>query len=186
MKILFITQYFTPETEIGGIRILEIAAARDYGPRDPDSDRTAELSEWQTFEGYRRKAWRGTWTETISGLHVTRVPLFPSHDKKTLPRLLNYFSFLLASAARALFLERPGCDRLHFASFNHRPRCLVCGQTVSRSIPPGNSRSLARSCHRVGLFEKSSPAAAAYAWNLSCTLARRKLFPFPKACAPTC
>src|SRR5262245_53005135 len=59
------------------------------------------------FDGYRSKAWRGTWTETINGLEVTRVPLFPSHDQKTLPRLLNYFSFLFASAARSVFMKRP-------------------------------------------------------------------------------
>jgi len=35
------------------------------------------------------------------------VPLFPSHDKETLPRLLNYFSFLFTSAARSLFMSLP-------------------------------------------------------------------------------
>ena len=63
--------------------------------------------EGKLFGDYRRKAWRVTWTEDINGLSVTRVPLFPSHDKKTAPRLLNYFSFLFASALRCLFIKRP-------------------------------------------------------------------------------
>ncbi|HXT24929.1 MAG TPA: glycosyltransferase family 4 protein [Candidatus Eisenbacteria bacterium] len=108
MKILFITQYFTPETEIGGIRILEIAARlQSMGHQIQILTGLPNYPSGKLFDGYRSKSWRGTWTETISGLRVTRVPLFPSHDKKTLPRLLNYFSFLLASATRALFLERP-------------------------------------------------------------------------------
>jgi colanic acid biosynthesis glycosyl transferase WcaI len=108
MRILFITQYFAPETEIGGIRILEIAARlQSMGHEIQILTGLPNYPSGKLFDGYRRKAWRGTWTETINGLGVTRVPLFPSHDKKTLPRLLNYFSFLFASAMRSVFLERP-------------------------------------------------------------------------------
>jgi glycosyltransferase involved in cell wall biosynthesis len=108
MRILFITQYFAPETEIGGIRILEIASRlQSVGHEIQILTGLPNYPSGNLFDGYRRKAWRGTWTETISGLRVTRVPLFPSHDKKTLPRLLNYFSFLFAGAMRSVFLKRP-------------------------------------------------------------------------------
>jgi glycosyltransferase involved in cell wall biosynthesis len=108
MRILFITQYFAPETEIGGIRILEIASRlRAMGHEIAILTGLPNYPAGKLFQAYRRKAWRGTWTETIGGLSVTRVPLFPSHDKKTLPRLLNYFSFLFASAARSIFMKRP-------------------------------------------------------------------------------
>jgi len=108
MKILFITQYFAPETEIGGIRILEIASRlQSMGHQIQILTGLPNYPSGKLFDSHRRQAWRGTWTETINGLRVTRVPLFPSHDKKTLPRLLNYFSFLIASAARSLFLQRP-------------------------------------------------------------------------------
>src|SRR5262249_48024680 len=90
MRILFITQYFAPETEIGGIRILEIAARLDsMGHEIVILTGLPNYPSGRLFDGYRRKAWRGTWTEKINGLNVTRVPLFPSHDKQTLPRLLN-------------------------------------------------------------------------------------------------
>jgi len=108
MRILFITQYFAPETEIGGIRILEIASRlQAMGHEIAVLTGLPNYPGGKLFDSYRRKAWRGTWTETIQGLSVTRVPLFPSHDKKTLPRLLNYFSFLFASAARSVFMKHP-------------------------------------------------------------------------------
>jgi len=108
MRILFITQYFAPETEIGGIRILEIASRLQAMGHDiAVLTGLPNYPSGKLFESYRRKAWRGTWTETISGLKVTRAPLFPSHDKKTLPRLLNYFSFLFTSGARAVFMKKP-------------------------------------------------------------------------------
>jgi len=108
MRILFITQYFAPETEIGGIRILEIASRlQSMGHEIAILTGLPNYPSGKLFGSYRGKAWRGTWTETINSLKVTRVPLFPSHDKKTLPRLLNYFSFLFASAARSVFMKRP-------------------------------------------------------------------------------
>src|SRR6516165_151765 len=108
MRILFITQYFAPETEIGGIRILEIASRlQAMGHEIAILTGLPNYPSGKLFEAYRRKAWRGTWTETVNGLKVTRVPLFPSHDKETLPRLLNYFSFLFTSAARSLFMSLP-------------------------------------------------------------------------------
>jgi colanic acid biosynthesis glycosyl transferase WcaI len=108
MRILFITQYFPPETEIGGIRILEISRrliARGH--------RVAVLTGLPNYPSgkldpaYRRKAWRLTWTENLEGIEVARVAMYPSHSKQTLPRLANYFSFLFASAARSIFLEKP-------------------------------------------------------------------------------
>jgi len=108
MKILFITQYFAPETEIGGIRILEIASRLcEMGHEITVLTGLPNYPSGKLFDGYRRKAWRGSWTETINGLRVTRVPLFPSHDKKSIPRLLNYFSFLFFSSLRSLFINRP-------------------------------------------------------------------------------
>src|SRR5215470_11919781 len=108
MRILFITQYFAPETEIGGIRIMEIASRlQDMGHDIAILSGLPNYRSGRLFPDYRGKAWRVTWTEQINGLNVTRVPLFPSHDKKTLPRLFNYFSFLLASALRSVLMKRP-------------------------------------------------------------------------------
>lgn len=108
MRILFITQYFAPETEIGGIRILEIASRLQAMGHDiAVLTGLPNYPAGRLFESYRRRAWRITWTERIQGIDVIRVPLFPSHDKKSLPRLANYFTFLFTSTLRSLFVKRP-------------------------------------------------------------------------------
>jgi glycosyltransferase involved in cell wall biosynthesis len=108
MRILFITQYFAPETEIGGVRILEIASRlQAMGHEAAVLTGLPNYPSGRLFDSYRQKAWRVTWTEKIHSLSVTRVPLFPSHSKNSLPRLLNYLSFLVSSTARSLFLRRP-------------------------------------------------------------------------------
>jgi len=108
MRILFLSQYFPPETEIGGIRILEIGRrliAR--GHRISVLTGLPNYPSGKLDPAYRKKAWKLAWRENHDGIEVLRVAMFPSHSKKTLPRLANYFSFLFASAARAIFAARP-------------------------------------------------------------------------------
>jgi colanic acid biosynthesis glycosyl transferase WcaI len=108
MRILFLSQYFPPETEIGGIRILEIGRrliAR--GHRISVLTGLPNYPSGKLDPAYRKKAWKLAWRENHDGIDVLRVAMFPSHSKKTLPRLANYFSFLFASAARAIFAARP-------------------------------------------------------------------------------
>src|SRR5690606_16741182 len=45
------------------------------------------------YRGHRREE------ESISGFPVTRVPVYPSHDRQALGRALNYGSFGLAMVA---------------------------------------------------------------------------------------
>jgi colanic acid biosynthesis glycosyl transferase WcaI len=108
MRILFLSQYFPPETEIGGIRILEIG--RRLIAKGHFVGVLTGLPNYPSGKldpAYRKKAWRLTWQEDLDGIEVTRVAMFPSHSKQTLPRLANYFSFLFASAARAMFAAKP-------------------------------------------------------------------------------
>jgi colanic acid biosynthesis glycosyl transferase WcaI len=56
---------------------------------------------------YRKKVWKFAWQESYQRIKVLRVAMFPSHSKKTLPRLANYFSFLFASAIRGIFAAKP-------------------------------------------------------------------------------
>lgn len=103
MRVLFITQYFPPESEIGGIRIFEMArhlVARGHVvtvltgiPNYPSGKVQRE---------YLRKAFRLFWTEDLNGIKVVRVVLYPSHSKRASSRLVNYFSFAIASSLRGL------------------------------------------------------------------------------------
>jgi len=103
MKILFITQYFPPETEPGGIRISEIAQRlRARGHEPTILTGLPNYPTGKVHPDYRRRAWRGTLTEVINGLPVVRVSLYPSHSKRSALRLANYFSFATAASMRAL------------------------------------------------------------------------------------
>src|SRR5215475_14264818 len=99
MKILFITQYFYPETEVGGIRIAEIA--RHLRVRGHEPSILTGFPNYPSGElhpDYRQKMWRGAYTEVVEGLRVSRVALYPSHSKSPMPRLANYFSFATAAS----------------------------------------------------------------------------------------
>jgi colanic acid biosynthesis glycosyl transferase WcaI len=108
MRIIFISQYFPPETEIGGIRILELGRRLiAEGHKVSVLTGLPNYPNGKLHPAYRKKAWKLTWREDNSGIDVIRVAMFPSHSKRTLPRLANYFSFLFASALRAMFLSKP-------------------------------------------------------------------------------
>ena len=59
----------------------------------------------RVYEGYRIRLWQ---RETMEGIRVTRVLLYPSHDSSPVRRILNYASFALSAATLgALLTERP-------------------------------------------------------------------------------
>ena len=45
--------------------------------------------------------------ETIDGVSIIRVPLYPSHDGSSLKRILNYVSFSVSAALLGPFLVKP-------------------------------------------------------------------------------
>src|SRR5215813_2796664 len=106
MKILFITQYFYPETEVGGIRIAEIARhLRARGHKPAILTGFPNYPSGELHPDYRRKMWRCAYTEVVDGMRVSRVPLYPSHSKNSLPRLANYFSFAISASMRLLTMS---------------------------------------------------------------------------------
>ena len=94
MKIVFLTQWFDPEP--GAIRGLPLArwlASRGHEvwvltgvPNYPGG---------RIYPGYRMRLWQ---RETMDGIPVLRVPLYPSHDASAAGRVANYASFALAAA----------------------------------------------------------------------------------------
>src|SRR5262249_45841787 len=106
MKVLFITQYFYPETEAGGIRIAKMArylSARGHRPTILTG--FPNYPNGKLHRDYRGRMWRGAYTEVVDGLQVFRVPLYPSHSKRTVARLANYFSFATAASMRSVALS---------------------------------------------------------------------------------
>lgn len=102
-RILIITQWFDPEPTFKGLLFAKELVARGFEvevitgfPNYPGGT---------LYDGYRIKLIQ---KETIEGVLVNRVPLFPSHDKSKLGRVANYISFAFSSLFYGLiFAKRP-------------------------------------------------------------------------------
>lgn len=93
MRILFVTQFFHPEPFFRGLPFAKALLERGHQvevltgfPNYPGG---------QVYDGYRIRPLQ---RETIDGVPVIRVPLFPSHDRSSVRRSLNYLSFLGSAA----------------------------------------------------------------------------------------
>ena len=102
MRIVFVTQWFDPEP--GVIRGLPLA--RWLKNRGHDVSVITGFPNYpggKVYPGYKLR-WRQR--ETMDGVDVLRVPLYPSHDSSALGRVLNYISFALSAASIGVFLTR--------------------------------------------------------------------------------
>lgn len=92
MRILMLTQWFHPEPDFKGlpfakelVRMGHTVEVLTGFPNYPGG---------RLYEGYRVRLLK---RETLDGIHVIRVPLYPSHDGSSVRRILNYASFALAA-----------------------------------------------------------------------------------------
>lgn len=93
MRILFITQFFHPEPFFRGLPFAKALAERGHDvevltgfPNYPGGE---------LYDGYRVRPLQ---RETLDGIPVIRVPLYPSHDRSSIKRSLNYLSFFGSAA----------------------------------------------------------------------------------------
>jgi colanic acid biosynthesis glycosyl transferase WcaI len=113
VRILYLTQWFDPETHvIKGLKFVRALQAAGHGvtvvtgfPNYPSG---------RLYPGYRL---RPILRETIDGVDIVRLPLYPSHDNSSWHRSLNYLSFFLA-ALIYLLVRRARYD---FAYVYHPP-----------------------------------------------------------------
>ncbi len=99
MKILFLTQWFQPENFFKGLPFAKALQARGHDvevltgfPNYPGG---------HVYPGYRVRCYQREW---MDGIVVHRVPLYPSHDKSALRRIVNYLSFAVSSFLYVPFL----------------------------------------------------------------------------------
>ena len=91
-KVLLLTQWFDPEPTIKGLPFarelvrlgFEVEVLTGF-PNYPHG---------KLYPGYQQ---RWLQRETIDGVRIRRVPLYPSHDQSALRRVLNYASFAVTS-----------------------------------------------------------------------------------------
>ena len=108
MKILYVSQYFSPEMGAPAARAAELsrhwaAAGHDVSvltgfPNHPTGVVPPE---------YRSKFRRLVAHEEIDGVNVVRTWLLPFPNRKAHERMLNYSSFCVSAASTGLFLTRP-------------------------------------------------------------------------------
>ncbi len=95
MKILLITQWFHPEPSQNILEMLE--SLRAAGHEVSVLTGFPNYPSGKIYPGYRIRLFQ---RETINGINVLRVPLYPDHGHSAVKRILNYVSF----ACSCLFL----------------------------------------------------------------------------------
>ncbi|MGN5352846.1 glycosyltransferase family 4 protein [Ralstonia sp. L16] len=107
VSVLLLTQWFDPEPTFKGM-----VFARELVRQGFDVEVLTGFPNYpggRIYPGYRM---RWLQRETIDGVRVTRVPLYPSHDRSAIQRVLNYVSFAASALFYGLFAVRR-CDVIY-------------------------------------------------------------------------
>jgi len=92
VRILILTQWFDPEPAFKGL-----AFARKLAERGHQVEVLTGFPNYpagRLYDGYRLRLWQ---RESVEGIPVIRVPLYPSHDRSRVRRAINYLSFAAAA-----------------------------------------------------------------------------------------
>lgn len=104
LRIIFLTQYYPPETGAPQARIHE--TARRLAAAGHDIQVLTAMPNYprgRVFDGYRRRLFM---REEIDGIAVTRAYIYPTNRLDLFRRLANYFSFVVSSILVGLLAMR--------------------------------------------------------------------------------
>ena len=102
MKILFLTQWFDPEPTFKGLTFAR--ALVDRGHQVEILTGFPNYPGGRLYPGHSVKLRK---RESMEGIPVTRVALFPSHDRSAIRRVANYLSFACTAATVGAFSVQP-------------------------------------------------------------------------------
>ena len=102
MRILYATQWFEPEPILKGIYFAKVLRGHGHDVRVVTG--FPNYPGGTLYPGYRLKPIR---RDTTDDIPVDRVPLYPSHSRSALGRVLNYLSFAAALTVYGVFTRRP-------------------------------------------------------------------------------
>jgi colanic acid biosynthesis glycosyl transferase WcaI len=101
MRILLVSQWFSPEPQFKGLPFAKELVRRGHEvevltgfPNYPGG---------KMYPGYRIKFLQ---RETMDGIPVIRVPLYPSHDNSAIRRVFNYLSYAVSAALLGCLIVR--------------------------------------------------------------------------------
>lgn len=98
-----LTQYFQPEPIFKGLPLAK--ALRERGHEVEVLTGFPNYPGGKIYDGYRLRLWQ---REAMDGINVIRVPLFPSHNRSGLRRILNYLSLSISTSMLGPWLiQRP-------------------------------------------------------------------------------
>ena len=100
-RLILLTQWFDPEPTFKGLLFARALQDRGY-----DVEVVTGFPNYpggKVYEGYRI---RPIQRETMDGVAITRLALFPSHNGRALPRVINYLSFFLTAFVYLTFAAR--------------------------------------------------------------------------------
>ena len=104
MKIIILTQYFPPETGAPQNRLYELAIRLvKQGIKVTVLTSMPNYPQMEIYQEYKNKKYL---YETMEGILVHRSSVFVSKSKSIIPRLRNYFSFVISSARTSSKLEQ--------------------------------------------------------------------------------
>ena len=104
MHILFLTQFFWPETRTAPTNLA--ALAEDLTKKGHEVLVVTGVPNHplgRVYDGYKTKLWQ--WEEA-RGFKILRLPLFPDHSGSAKRRLLNYGSFTLSATTLGTWFSR--------------------------------------------------------------------------------
>ena len=107
MRVLLLTQWYLPEPQKIVSDLAE--SVRDAGHEVTVLTGFPNFPAGKVYEGYRQKLFQ---RETINGIPIIRVPLFPDHSRSAIKRTLNVTSFAWSAAMLGAFLA-PRVDLIH-------------------------------------------------------------------------
>lgn len=129
LRVLLVTQWFDPEPTFKGMVFARELARQGFKvevvtgfPNYPGGT---------IYPGYKVKLIQ---RESIDGIEVTRLPLYPNHGKSGLKRALNYISFAASSLIYGLFF----CKKADVVYAYHPPLTVgvtACLIRMIRRIP---------------------------------------------------
>ncbi len=101
MKILFLTQYFPPETGAPQNRLFDLAIKlQEQGDQITVLTAFPNYPKYKIFPGYGGTFWS---REHMDGLTIHRSWIYVSEKRSVFFRLMNYFSFTLSALITGLF-----------------------------------------------------------------------------------
>lgn len=98
MRILILTQFFTPEPDLKCMPLAKAFFSKGYEVEVLTG--YPNYPEGKLYSGYKMSF---VFTEYIEGIRVNRVPLFVNHSSSATKRVLNYLSFALSASFLGVF-----------------------------------------------------------------------------------